>query len=995
MDRKSKLRRKTVRHRMFFESLENRRVLAAATNLASILGTVFDDFSGDGYTAGEEVAAATVNLYLDDGDGIFEPGSGDTLQATDTTDGSGNYRFDNLTANGYFIQQPAQTASGTALLADVSNLINISSTDVQGTVVTTIDSFDTTTQTVTDSTNDSVAATSFMAASEALGGERDFFVNKTSAMGSLTLSANSGLAPGLLAFDSASSGQGQRSIAYDGADNDGGAIDDTGLSAVDITSSGTATGIDLSIGADLAGGDLTVRVYTSDGAAGTQNRFSTATVSIPNTGGGTTQLDFIPFSTFVDGGGGGGAADFTQVGAIEFEIAGAANVNGFMDRVTTAGPTLFTENFDNFESADLSVLKTVDNQSPNVGDNVTYTLTVSNGGPDGATNVALTDTLPAGLTFVSSSATQGAYSNGTGIWTVGSLSSGGSATLNIVATVTTGGSKTNTTQVSASDQFDADSTPGNSAGAEDDQASIAITPAVADLSLTKSASDTTPNVGDNVTFTIVASNAGPMQATNVQVTESLPAGLTFVSASPGQGSFNTGTGVWTVGTIASGNSASLQVVAQVTSTGAKTNTAQVTASDQTDPDSTPNNSNAAEDDQATATVTPEIADLSLTKSVSDSSPDLNDNISFSLVVSNAGPDTATNVQVTDLLPAGLTYVSAVASQGTYNEGNGQWTVGSLANGASETLQINATVNTPGAQTNTAQVTAVDQFDSDSTPNNGNAAEDDQASAMLASQQIDLSLTKSVDNSAPNLSDNITFTVVVSNSGPDIANNVSVLDALPAGLTFVNASQTQGGYNQGTGVWTVGTLGNGSSATLNVTATVNSTSVITNIAQVSAADEMDVDSTPNNSVDSEDDQQTVTVTPQQADLSISKVISSAMPDVGDNVTYTISVSNAGPASATNVSVSDAFPAGLTYVSSSTATGSYDPITEIWTLGTVANGATATLNLTATVNTTSAQTNSVEIRTSDQFDPDSTPQQRQSSRGRFRQRLVDTDIHRPVT
>ncbi|NJN76168.1 MAG: DUF11 domain-containing protein, partial [Synechococcaceae cyanobacterium RL_1_2] len=69
-------------------------------------------------------------------------------------------------------------------------------------------------------------------------------------------------------------------------------------------------------------------------------------------------------------------------------------------------------------SADLSLTKTVDNASPNVGDNVVYTVTVNNTGPSDATNVDVTDQLPAGLTYVSDDS-GGAYNSGTGVWTVG------------------------------------------------------------------------------------------------------------------------------------------------------------------------------------------------------------------------------------------------------------------------------------------------------------------------------------------------------------------------------------------------------------------------------------------------------------------------------------------------------------------------------------------------------------------------------------------------
>jgi large repetitive protein len=84
--------------------------------------------------------------------------------------------------------------------------------------------------------------------------------------------------------------------------------------------------------------------------------------------------------------------------------------------------------------------------------------------------------------------------------------------------------------------------------------------------------------------------------------------------------------------------------------------------------------------------------------------------------------------------------------------------------------------------------------------------------------------------------------------------------LPAGLTFVGSTQTQGTYNSGTGVWDVGTLASGASATLTLTATLSATSPVTNTAEVSASDQFDPDSTPGNNVPGEDDQASVTVSP---------------------------------------------------------------------------------------------------------------------------------------
>ena len=210
----------------------------------------------------------------------------------------------------------------------------------------------------------------------------------------------------------------------------------------------------------------------------------------------------------------------------------------------------------------------------------------------------------------------------------------------------------------------------------------------ADLALGKTVSDATPNVGDQVTFTVTLTNNGPDPANGVEVTDLLPAGLTFVSATPSQGTYTPASGVWAVGTVAVGTPQTLLIVATVVSPSAQTNTATITASDQADP--TPDNNTAS------ATETPQLADLALTKTVSDATPNVGDQVTFTVTLTNGGPDAATGVAVTDLLPAGLTFASATPSQGTYDAASGLWDVGTVAPGSPQTLPIVATVVSPSA-----------------------------------------------------------------------------------------------------------------------------------------------------------------------------------------------------------------------------------------------------------------------------------------------------------
>lgn len=129
-------------------------------------------------------------------------------------------------------------------------------------------------------------------------------------------------------------------------------------------------------------------------------------------------------------------------------------------------------------TADLSMTKTVSNATPANGASISYTLAVTNSAASGATATGITvsDPMPAGFAFVSATGT-GSYNAGTGIWTVGSLAPGASATITITGTVTAtaGATVTNIAEVASSSVSDPDSTPGNGVVGEDDRATVSFT----------------------------------------------------------------------------------------------------------------------------------------------------------------------------------------------------------------------------------------------------------------------------------------------------------------------------------------------------------------------------------------------------------------------------------------------------------------------------------------------------------------------------------------
>ncbi|SNR15460.1 conserved protein of unknown function [Tenacibaculum jejuense] len=654
--------------------------------------------------------------------------------------------------------------------------------------------------------------------------------------------------------------------------------------------------------------------------------------------------------------------------------------------------------------ADLSLTKIVvdGDTTPLVGSEITFEIRVFNDGPQDATGVEVRDLLPSGYDFVLYSSTAGLYNETTGIWEVGNIPSGESQTLLIDVLVNATGDYLNIAEVTASDVFDIDSVPNNDDGdqSEDDEDNAIVTPviSIADLSLTKIVvdGDTTPLVGSEITFQITVTNDGPQDATGVEVTDLLPSGYDFVLFSSTEGTYNEATGIWTVGNIASGTSETLLIDVLVNPAGDYLNIAQISASDVADVDSTPNNDDGdqSEDDEDSAITTPIIsmADLSLTKAVvdGDTTPLVGDEITFVLTVRNDGPQTATGVEVTDLLPSGYDFQTFSSSTGTYNETTGVWTVGNLATGDVETLLIDVRVNPTGVYLNTAEVSASNVVDSDSTPGNGVTTEDDYAEAVTVPVQTvaDLSINKTtvggIISAQPG--DALRFQINVSNAGPDNATNVEVLDLLPSGFVYQQFSATSGTYDPVTGLWTVDDIPANGSQTLFIDVIVNTPADVpgefTNETEITAADQIDPDSDPSadNTVDdlgdgiADDDEASFTVQVGISDLELIKSVSNVDANVGDVITFTLQINNAGPNMATGVALEDIVPIGYSNITNISNGGVLTGNTISWSaLNVPLTGLTITYDATVNMPTLQAgeYLNIAQIVASDQFDPNSTP------------------------
>jgi len=590
------------------------------------------------------------------------------------------------------------------------------------------------------------------------------------------------------------------------------------------------------------------------------------------------------------------------------------------------------------QTSDIAVVKIVDNATTNVGESALFTITVTNNGPTDATNIIVNDKLPSGYKHVSNLASNGTYDQTTGIWTLGNLENGSEATLQLAAEVLAVGQFGNTASLTSLDQFDNNT--------DNNESTAAVIAPVADIGITFTVNNDRPNVNNEVEFTVKAINNGPDDATSVNVESLLAGGLSFVSATPTQGTFTSSTSLWEIGSIVKGAEPSLTIKALVISSDNYLSISKVISADQYD--------NVTSNNEVQLTIFPTESDLLVEMAVENSNPNVGDNLKFSVKVTNLGPDETTNVLITDLVPNGYTYISATPSQGTYDNTTGVWTVGTIANGAFKTLDINVTTNADGEYKNTAEVTSSDHYDPDVTNNI--------ASSTPVIQKADLQITKQVDNANPNPGDIVSFVISLTNNGPSAAQEIKVYDRLPSGYEFINATVSQGDIDTNTFIWDVGELSNQDSAVLLISARVNSAGFFENEASINNVKQFDPDLSNNVA--------TATVVLQLAELAITKSIDKANPNIGEGVNFTVNLTNNGPLTATNVEVTDLLPVGYELVTSQVSQGGYINSSGIWTVGSMLNGATASLLISATVTNSNAYTNVATITASDQFDIDLT-------------------------
>ena len=574
-------------------------------------------------------------------------------------------------------------------------------------------------------------------------------------------------------------------------------------------------------------------------------------------------------------------------------IAKAAKSNATLINNIKVNGTGFDSNISNNNDSetvkvtplvDLAITKVVDNANPLFDSIITYTITVVNNGPDASTDVVVKDIWPAnGLKFITST---GTYNPATGIWNVGELGSNEIATLTITAKTTAVGKFENKVSVNGT---------GYDSNLSNNNASVNITvPDCVILNITKVATggivSEEPNkeviAGEKITYTVIVSNYGPSVATNVYLTDLFNADELLNMEYNSNGNWVKYNNGIALGDIDVNEAVMILFRATVnhSTRGLINNTVKIT----TDIKDARGNFEANETVKAIDNST-----LVINKTSNVDAINPGDLFNYTIVITAEGSSDSLGVILTDKLDQSLLDAQNAVFyvNGNYvGKWNGSYNIGTLKTGNSVTVTIEVkALNSANKDIfNKAIVENEEGFINES-------------NKTVHVNTVDLAINKTSDKVTYKYLDNVIYTIVVTNHGSDDSFNVTVRDMLPNTLRFISAS---GNYDPVTGIWFIGHLAKGQSATLTITAQAIFPGIITNDANVTGSG-YDVNLTNNH------DNITITV-PDCVILNVNKVaiggvinITGGIKNVvaGEEVIYQVLVSNQGPSTAVNVVLTD--------------------------------------------------------------------------------------------
>jgi uncharacterized repeat protein (TIGR01451 family) len=540
--------------------------------------------------------------------------------------------------------------------------------------------------------------------------------------------------------------------------------------------------------------------------------------------------------------------------------------------------------------ADLSLTKSVDNATPTAGNNVVFTITVTNGGPASATGVVVKDKLPSGFTYVSDDAS-GAYVSSTGLWTIGTIANAGSASLHITATALAGGNHTNDAEVVDTTTADPDSVPGSGEG--DTFASKRSAPASSPaLYAVTGAGPQFCGGSPSALYELDPTDAGAAKVADITVGGNAVTHVTGLAFDPTSGQLygfrnfqgsNCDTSVDDEGTLLA-----IDKATGVATVVGSNDAAGIQASDMTfAPDGhlfawSPTDANLYELDTSAGTST-----LQGTCSCGNNATGLAAD-SLGRMYKKDGTALRRINQFTGHAFGSTVFLNSSAHN-------------MLAFGPSDSLYTGFRSYTHNSTTTfTFDLKQVDPETGSTTPRGTNGLWDVSALAWdLGTTSVniaDLSLTKVSDISSPDdWFTPITFTITVTNhSATDAATGVQVYDPVPTGFNYVSDNPSAGLYDSGTGIWNVGTIAASDSETLELVLEIQPSGSYQNTAEVVDSTSYDPDSVPSSVEGDTVASKTITPTPTPgldaaADVSVS---GQATRSSATSKGFTVKITNAG-------------------------------------------------------------------------------------------------------
>ena len=520
----------------------------------------------------------------------------------------------------------------------------------------------------------------------------------------------------------------------------------------------------------------------------------------------------------------------------------------FIEVLEPGGKTMFSQSMrKRWAQAILDVEATGSDQ---IGllDNAMYTISVTNTGNFDATNTELTATLPEGLTYVSAT-DEGTESDSVVTWNLGTIAIGGSRSVDLTAQGTSVGEQTITYQARSSEGLGDDDTT--------------VTEVIrGGLEVTKTG-PAQANLNDNVTYTIEVIGTGTGASTGIQLVDTIPSGMSLVSSDP-EGTRTDNQLSIDLGTLNPTETSSISVVLQVNQTGSWTNQVAVSSTE-----------GATASAEATTTVVRPA--LTITK-IGPETALINEIFAYTITVSNTGTGVAENITVTDTLPEGTEHVGSLPAGTVAEDGSTvTWSIGSLDPDRLSTITLTLRGTTAGAKVNTASATA-DRVDTEP-----------QSQVTTTVLVPDITVGK-IGRTALFVGNQATYTLTATNTGEAPLTNVTITDTFATGMSYVESSP-EGTIPEGgnTVTWVVGDLAIDEEATVTLTLQGDEVGTMVNTASATATE----------GVSDEDELNVAILAATGATIQITDSVDPIRE--GEQVTFTVIVSNQGRSPMTEVTV----------------------------------------------------------------------------------------------